>query len=79
MIHAVGINMEQNNQENNKLLFGKLEGLRNTKRGFWVCFSDKSKKRGGETSGWKGRPQDGPSSLRKLFLPFFLFFLSRRM
>ena len=46
MIHAVGINMEQNNQENNKLFFGKLEGSRNTKRGFWVCFSDKSKKRG---------------------------------
>jgi hypothetical protein len=44
MIHAVGINMEQNNQENNKLFFGKLEGSKNTKRGFWVCFSEKSKK-----------------------------------
>jgi hypothetical protein len=27
--------------------FGRLEGSRNTKRGFWVCFSEKSKKRGG--------------------------------
>ncbi len=25
---------------------GRLEGSRNTKRGFWVCFSKKSKKRG---------------------------------
>ena len=44
MIHAVGINMEQNNQENNKLFFGGLEGSRNTKRGFRACFSEKSKK-----------------------------------
>jgi hypothetical protein len=46
MIHAVGINMKKNNQENNKLFFGRLEGSRITKRGFWVWFSDKSKKRG---------------------------------
>ena len=56
MIHAVGINMEQNNQENNKLFFGRLEGSRNTKRGFWVCFSKKSKKRGKFYVGWKVRP-----------------------
>jgi hypothetical protein len=36
MIHAVGINMEKNNQENKKLFFGRLEGSRITKRGFWV-------------------------------------------
>ena len=46
MIHAVGINMEQNNQENNKLFFSTLEGSRITKRGFWVWISDKSKKGG---------------------------------
>jgi hypothetical protein len=27
---------------NNKLFFGRLEGSRITKRGFWVWFSDKS-------------------------------------
>jgi hypothetical protein len=56
MIHAVGINMEQNNQENNKLFFGRLEGLRNTKRGFRVCFSEKSKQRGNFYVGRKVRP-----------------------
>ena len=41
MIHAVGINMEQNNQENNKLFFGrvgwKAQGI-HTKRGVWGVF-----------------------------------------
>jgi len=37
--------MNVNNQENNKILFGRLEGSRITKRGFWACFSEKSKKR----------------------------------
>ncbi len=56
MIHAVGINMKQNNQENNKQFFGLLEGLRNTKKGFWECFSKKNKKGGGGTSDWKDWP-----------------------
>ncbi len=44
MICAVGINTKQNYQENNNILFGRLEGSRNPKRGFWACFSKKSKK-----------------------------------
>ena len=44
MIRAVGINMKQNNQENNNILFGRLEGSKNTKRGFWARFSEKRKK-----------------------------------
>jgi hypothetical protein len=38
----------QNKMINRKTVnfFGRLEGWRNTKRGFWVCFSEKSKKRG---------------------------------
>ena len=45
MICAVGIDTKQNNQENNNRLF-VLGGWKfNTKRGFWVCFSKKSKKR----------------------------------
>jgi len=36
MIRAVGTNMKQNNQENNIICFGRLEGSWNTKRGFWV-------------------------------------------
>ncbi len=39
MIRAVGINTKQNNQENNNILFGRLEGSRITKKGvlgvFW--------------------------------------------
>jgi len=41
----LGINVNENKQENNNILFGKLEGSRITKRGFGVCFSEKSKKR----------------------------------
>jgi hypothetical protein len=37
--------MNKNNQENNIISFGRLEGLRITKWRFWVCFSEKSKKR----------------------------------
>jgi hypothetical protein len=29
----------------NNIFGGRLEGSRNTKRGFWVCFSERSKKR----------------------------------
>ncbi len=46
----------KNNQENNKLFFGRLEGSRITKRGFWVWISDKSKKVK-KTSGCKGWPK----------------------
>ena len=49
MICAVGINTKQNNQENNNILLGRLEGSRNiTRRGFWACFSEKRKKSDGE-------------------------------
>jgi hypothetical protein len=44
MKRAVGINTKQNNQENVYIFLGRLDGSRNTKRGFWVCFSEKSKK-----------------------------------
>ena len=43
-IHAVGILIEKK-QIKKRILFGRLEGSRITKRGFWVWFSDKSKKR----------------------------------
>jgi len=36
--------VNKNNQENNNIIFGRLEGLRNTKRGLWACFGEKSKK-----------------------------------
>jgi hypothetical protein len=48
---------KNNNQVNNNICFGRLESSRNTKRGFWACFSEKSKKKGGGTSGWKDRPK----------------------
>jgi len=38
--------MNENTQENNNILFGRLEGSRITKRVFWACFSEKSKKKG---------------------------------
>jgi hypothetical protein len=41
MIRAVGINTKQNNQ---KKIFGWLEGLRNAKRGFGACLARKAKK-----------------------------------
>jgi len=37
--------MNENTQENNNILFGRLEGSRITKRVFWACFSEKSKKK----------------------------------
>ena len=40
----------------NYFLVCRLEGSRNTKRGFWVCFSKKSKKRGKFYVGWKVWP-----------------------
>ncbi len=33
------------NRKNNNIIFGRLEGPRNTKRGFWACFSKEYKKR----------------------------------
>ncbi len=36
--------MNKNNQEYKYISFGRLEGLRIPKRGFWVCFGDKRKK-----------------------------------
>ena len=56
MTRAVGINTKQNNQENNTISFGRLDGSRNTKRGFGACFSDKSKNTEEVFVGWKGRP-----------------------
>ncbi len=50
--------MNVNNQENNKILFGRLEGSRITKRGFWACFSEKSKKRWNLLVNWKQRPNN---------------------
>jgi hypothetical protein len=41
---AMGINMNENIQESNNILFGRLEGSRITTRGFWACFSNKNKK-----------------------------------
>jgi hypothetical protein len=32
MIHAVGINTEQNNQENNNIIFGRLDLARKAKK-----------------------------------------------
>jgi hypothetical protein len=46
MLLAMGINMNKNIQENKNFSFGRLEGLRIKKRGFWACFSDKTKKKG---------------------------------
>ena len=63
------------NQEKKRLFFGGLQGSRITKRGLWVCISDKNKKRGKKSASCKHWPQAGPSSLRKPFLPFFHFFL----
>jgi hypothetical protein len=40
----MGINMNKNIQENKNVLFGRLEGSRIKKGGFWVCFSNKTKK-----------------------------------
>lgn len=37
--------------ENNNISFGRLEGSRIAKRGFWACFSKKSKKRENFSSG----------------------------
>ncbi len=46
MIHAVGILIEKKkNKKKNRIFFGRLQGSRITKRGFWVWFSDKIKKR----------------------------------
>jgi hypothetical protein len=56
MTRDVGINAKQNNQEHNTILFGRLDGSGNTKRGFWACFSDKSRKTEEVFVGWKGRP-----------------------
>ena len=42
--YAVGINTKQNNQENNNISFGRLEGLRNTKGGFGRVLVIKAKK-----------------------------------
>ncbi len=36
MIRGAGINTKQNYQEINNILFGRLEGSRNPKRGFWL-------------------------------------------
>jgi hypothetical protein len=33
------------NRKNYNIIFGRLEGSRNTKRGFWACFSEEYKKR----------------------------------
>jgi hypothetical protein len=33
------------NRKNNNIIFGRLEGSRNTKREFWACFSEEYKKR----------------------------------
>jgi hypothetical protein len=45
MIRVVGINMKQNNQENNNIIFGRLEGLRNTpKGGYGLVLARKAKK-----------------------------------
>ncbi len=76
MIHAVGINLEQNNQENNKLFFGKLEGSRITKRVFWVWFSDKGKK-GGNSAVWKGWHKAKAYGLSYLVSPPFFAFLAK--
>jgi hypothetical protein len=43
---AVAINMNRNIQDTKNILFGRLEGLKIKNRGFWVCFSNKFKKRG---------------------------------
>ncbi len=56
MIPAVGINTKQNSQKNNDICFGRLQGSRNAKRGFWVCFSEKSKKREKVLGGCKHWP-----------------------
>ncbi len=45
-LFAMGISMNQNVQENKNKMFGRLEGSRIKKRGFWVCFSNKTKKWG---------------------------------
>ena len=47
------INMKQNNNQVNNIFEGMLEGSRNTKRGFWACFSKKIKK--GEKFSYAGR------------------------
>ncbi len=53
----MGINIKQKSKENNNILFGRLEGSRITKRGFWACFSNKHKKRLKVFVGCKDRPE----------------------
>ncbi len=43
------------NQENN-IFFGRLEGSEDYQKGVLGVVSDKSKKRGGGSAGWKERP-----------------------
>ncbi len=73
MIHAVGINMEKNNQENNKLFFGRLEGSRITKRGFGCGLAIKAKK--GEKKVQAGRfgLRPGLPAYENYFSLFFFF------
>ena len=49
---------------------GRLEGLRNIKRGFWVCFSKKNEKRGKFYVGCKVWPKGGNERISRL-LPAF--------
>jgi hypothetical protein len=44
-LHALGIITNENKQENKYITFGKLEGLRITKRWIWALFSNETEKR----------------------------------
>jgi hypothetical protein len=46
---ATEINMKKNTQENKNISFRRLEGSRIKKRGFWACFSNKTKKKMGKS------------------------------
>jgi hypothetical protein len=49
---------------------GRLEGSRITKRGFWVWFSDKSKKKGGKVQAGRSGLRQSLADKRNVFFPF---------
>jgi len=54
-LRAMGINMNENKQDNKNISFGSQAGR--LWKGVWACFSEKSKKRWKVFVGWKGRPE----------------------
>jgi hypothetical protein len=71
---AMGIDKIKNIQETKNLLFGRLEGLRIKKRVFGACFSNKSKKRGGERESCKHQHK----SSTRIPPHQFLFYLRKK-